>query len=106
MLVIIYRILWILGGHIDPSYNKAVVYKNKSKAIYNINIHETELIVDFVVNDKVIFTFVDILNDGYNWNYFTRVIKNNIKNKEITYKFIDGKVIFKSVKKMSNLYRK
>ncbi len=66
MLVIIYRILWILGGHIDPSYNKAVVYKNKSKAIYNINIHETELIVDFVVNDKVIFTFVDILNDGYN----------------------------------------
>jgi len=68
MLVIIYQILWILqnSGYIDPSYNKAIIYKNKSKAIYNINIHETELIVDFVVNNKVIFTFVDILNDEYN----------------------------------------
>ena len=84
---------------IEPSYNKAVVHKQNSKAIYKIDISEKELKVDFLVNDKVIFSFYDSLNEGYDLNSFTRVIKNNLKNKEIIFKYLDGKVIFKSVKK-------
>jgi len=49
--------------NIEPAYNnnKAVVYKNRSKAISKIEINESESNVDFVVNDKVLFSFIDIL---------------------------------------------
>jgi len=65
MLVIIYWILWILQNenYINLSYNKAIVYKNKFQTI----IYKIELIGDFVVNNKVIFTFVNILNNKYNF---------------------------------------
>jgi len=48
--------------NIEPAYNKAVVYKNRSKAISKIEINESVSNVDFVVNDKVLFSFIDILN--------------------------------------------
>jgi hypothetical protein len=85
--------------NIDPLYKHAVVCKQNSKAIYKIFINEQDLKVDFVVNDKVLFSFIDILNDGYNLNSFTRIITNKLKNKEIILKFSDSKVIFKSVQK-------
>lgn len=75
----------------EENYTKATVFKSNSKAVYKILVKERKLLVDYIINDKIIFKFEDLLEDKFNLDCFTRNIY--LKNNKFTYKFIDGKIV-------------
>nr|QWO71383.1 DNA polymerase [Termitomyces sp. Mi165-7] len=79
---------------IEKDYSKAIILKRQSKAVYQVEIRNKNLNVKYLINNKVILTFSDYMDDKYNLSTFTRKIK--YKNKEIIYKIMDGKIVFMS----------
>jgi hypothetical protein len=78
---------------INNEYSEAKVFKKNSKAIYNINIYEKTLKVKYEINNKVLFTFEDTI-ENKDLNSFTRKI--DLKNKEILVKYNDTNIGLKS----------
>nr|QWO71389.1 DNA polymerase [Termitomyces sp. T123] len=83
------------GEHLfEKDYSKATILKKKSKAVYDVEIKNKNLNVRYLINSKVILSFSDYMEDKSNLSTFTRIIRVN--NKEIIYKFKEGKIVFMS----------
>jgi hypothetical protein len=69
----------------------AYVVKENSKAIYHINIFDNYTKVELKLNDKILISFTDTMNDKDNLGTFTRTIKRQ------EYIFIESKLIIKKI---------
>jgi hypothetical protein len=81
---------------------RVIVSKPNSKTEYWIYVSSISMCVDIRLNygkKKIILSFKDELNDGYNLNTFTRTIKNQ------EYKFIDGKLKLKILKRKTSILK-
>ena len=70
-------------------YSEAVVYKNNSKGIFYIKLYDYYLEANLKINDKIILSYTDTLNDGVNLGSFTRKIKDHnyvYENNKLKYK--------------------
>nr|QWO71388.1 DNA polymerase [Termitomyces sp. T70a] len=79
---------------LEKDFSKATILKEKSKAVYQVEINDRHLNVRYFINNKVLFSFSDYLEDKFDLSTFTRILKVN--NKESRYKFIEGKRVFMS----------
>ena len=77
--------------HFYSNYTKAIVFKYKSKGNYHITIMTNYIIVDLMVDNKIILQFKDTMLDVNNLNTFSREINNQ------KYIFKDGELILKQI---------
>lgn len=86
---------FILWGkcEIINDYRNVVVYKLNFNVIYYIIINDKLLNVEFKINNKILFIFIDIMMDKDNLLSFFRKLKSYI------YIFINGEVVFKGVER-------
>lgn len=81
-----------------------IVYKKNSDLEFHITIFDKYQEVDLKLNDKIILSFKDIMNDNYDLTTFTREFKNQY------YRFIEGelklKKVYKKVSFITNTLRK
>jgi hypothetical protein len=73
--------------------NNFIVYKKSSNLEYHITLSDKSQSVNLMLNDKILLTFSDEMNDSQDLSTFTRTIKNQT----IIYQF--GEVILKKIKK-------
>ena len=79
-------------GYCDfyESYTEAIVYKSNSIGMFKIKLYENHLKADLIINDKVVLSFIDTVNDIENLGTFTREINTH------KYEFVNNKLIRKS----------
>lgn len=77
--------------HFYDGYNKAIVYKFKSKGEYHIQIKDNFTLTNFKIDDKILFSFKDTMLDVNDLSSFKREIKNQ------TYIFDKGELQLKKV---------
>jgi len=75
------------------SDTEILVYKDSSNIVYHINLFEKYQIVNVKINENIILSFKDVMNDKEDLSTFTRTIKNQ------EYIFIQGELIVKKIKK-------
>lgn len=73
--------------------NKTIIYKPSSLLEYHIELFDNYQLIELKLNDKVLLTFKDTMNDKSNLSTFTRIVKNH------KYIFEDGELILKKIKK-------
>lgn len=81
-------------GYCDfySNYTEAIIYKKLSKGEYHVKLFDNYILVDYMLDNKIVLSFTDIMLDCNNLSTFSREILNQ------EYKFIDGKLISKSKK--------
>jgi len=82
---------------------RVIISKPNSKTDYWIYVNDTYMCVDLRMNygeKKIILSFKDTLNDKYNLNTFTRLIRNQ------EYKFVEGELKLKILKRKTNILGK
>ncbi len=50
----------------SSDFSEAIIYKKKSKGVYHVKLYETYLDVDLKINNKIVLSFKDTLNDSNN----------------------------------------
>lgn len=72
--------------HLFDNNKQAIVYKKKSPAIYRVKIFSNYLYVEYVIENRVLFTFRDFLTHKYDLDSFKRKVKNT------SYYIIDSEI--------------
>lgn len=80
------------------SDTKAIIYKKGSHSEYHVEFFNDVVLgryqlVDLKLEDKILLSFKDIINDKSNLSTFTRIIKNH------EYKFEEGQLLIKKITK-------
>lgn len=84
---------------INNNYSEAKIFKYRSKAVYEVQIENRILNVNYIINNKILLNFKDFM-EGTDLNSFFRII--NFKGKKIFIKYENNKIIFKSFLKNGN----
>ena len=90
----------------DKDTNEYIIYKKRSNNIYILKKDSTNLehLVKYKTsNNETLLSFKDIKSSTSNLQTFTRKIY--LKNNEITYKFINGEIVYQSKKKIFEYFK-
>ena len=91
----------------DKDTNEYIIYKKRSNNIYILKKDSTNLehLVKYKTsNNETLLSFKDIKSSTSNLQTFTRKIY--LKNNEITYKFINGEIVYQSKKKFLSILKR
>ena len=89
--------LWGEKYQFSSNYLIATIKKPKTHAYYHIIFKEREQIVELKIDDKILLTFTDKMNDNYDLSTFTRILDDH------TYIFREGNLILKQKKIINNI---
>lgn len=81
------------GNYQFISDTKAIIYKKSSHLEYHVELFDNYQLVELKLNDKIVLTFKDTMNDKDNLSSFTKYIKNH------EYIFENGELLVKKIKK-------
>lgn len=84
---------------ISSDFNSAIVYKPHSRLVYHIKLLDNSQEVDLKMNDNILLTFTDTLNNSADLNTFTRTVKQQ------EYIFVDGELILKRIQKQATFIK-
>lgn len=89
--------VWGEKYQFSSNYLVATIQKYKSQAYYHIIFKEREQLVELKIDDKILLTFTDKMNDNYDLSTFTRILDDH------TYIFREGNLILKQKKIINNI---